>query len=60
MSKSNRGSWVVVDGDGQGQIGRCTRCGDTLRLKLPMNLEAVALYMRAFVEEHLHCTEGDA
>ena len=53
----DRGSWVIFDTDGKGQIGRCTRCGDTLRLKLPMNLEAVVLYMKAFVQEHSYCTE---
>jgi hypothetical protein len=51
--------WVVVDGDGKGQVGRCTRCGDTLTLKLPMGLKAVAMYMGAFVEEHSHCKERE-
>ena len=46
-----------MDGDGAGQVGRCTRCGDALVLKLPMNLAAVALYMEAFVEEHRYCKE---
>jgi hypothetical protein len=49
--------WIIVDGDGAGQVGRCTRCGDALVLKLPMNLAAVALYMEAFVEEHRYCKE---
>jgi hypothetical protein len=50
-------AWIVVDGDGAGQVGRCLRCGDTLKLKLPMHLSAVALYMEAFVEEHRYCKE---
>ena len=44
--------WVVVGGLKDGDLGRCTRCGGVLRLKLPMILAAVALYMEAFVEEH--------
>jgi len=57
MPKS-RASWVIFDSDGKGQIGRCTRCGDILKLELPMNLKAAVLYMRAFVEDHLYCTEA--
>jgi hypothetical protein len=48
--------WVVVGGLKEGDIGRCTRCGAVLRLALPMNLYAVALYMQAFVEEHRYCS----
>jgi hypothetical protein len=47
-----------VDGDDLGQVGRCTRCGGVLRLKLPMSLKAAVLYMHAFVEEHTHCTDS--
>jgi hypothetical protein len=53
-----RASWVIFDSDGKGQIGRCTRCGDILKLELPMNLKAAVLYMRAFVADHLYCTEA--
>jgi hypothetical protein len=50
-----RAWWVVVDSDGAGRVGRCTRCGRELYLNLPMGLKAVAMYMRAFVEEHRAC-----
>jgi hypothetical protein len=55
MTSKRRAHWVVVDGDDEGQIGRCTRCGGVLRVKLPMHLKALAMYMEAFVEEHIHC-----
>lgn len=47
--------WVIVEADGKGQMGRCTRCGGVLTLKLPINLAAAVLYMRAFVQEHKYC-----
>ncbi len=50
-------SWIIVDGDGKGQVGRCTRCHTAFSLKLPMNLTAAILYIRAFVEEHRNCKE---
>jgi hypothetical protein len=59
MSKGERNTpWVVVDGDGKGQVGRCVRCGGRLTLGLPMGLTAVVLYMQAFVEEHRYCKEA--
>jgi hypothetical protein len=57
MEKPFKSEWVILDSDGQGRIGRCTRCGDVLRLKLPMSLKAFAMYLTAFAEEHCHCEE---
>jgi len=54
----SRTPWIVTGGDDNGQVGRCTRCGNILILKLPMSLKAVVLYMKAFVEEHRHCKDA--
>jgi hypothetical protein len=53
----NETPWVVAEFDGAGQVGRCTRCGEVLRLKCPMRLTAVCLYMEGFCAEHSCCQE---
>ena len=53
--RKSRAWWVILDSDGAGRVGRCTRCGTELNLKLPMRLKAFILYLKAFTEEHSGC-----
>lgn len=49
--------WIVVGG-APGEVGHCTRCGEGLRLELPVRLEVFTGASGGFVEAHKHCTPG--
>lgn len=57
MTTKSKTPWIVAEFDGSGNLGRCLRCNGTLRIKLPMRLDAAVLYMKAFVLEHKTCKE---
>ena len=49
--------WVVTGG-APGETAHCTRCGQGLRLSLPMELYLVAACIKAFANEHNDCQPG--
>lgn len=59
MTRARRGGaeWVVVGG-APGEVGHCTRCGQGLRLELPISLNVFAAASKAFVQDHRHCRPG--
>lgn len=53
MSRRAKVDWVVIDANLQAY--RCTRCGGTEALRMPVPATAFVLRARAFEEEHRYC-----
>lgn len=52
-----KADWVVVGG-AVGEVSHCTRCGEGLRLVLPLRIEVFIAATLAFVKAHSLCPEG--
>lgn len=48
--------WIVCKFEG-GKSAECLRCGEVLRLGLPMNLEVWCAAVRAFCRVHAKCED---
>lgn len=49
--------WVMMGG-GPGEVAYCQRCGDGLRLGLPMDVTVFLAASKAFVKAHSRCQSG--
>ena len=55
---SRRTDWIVVGGS-PGESSYCTRCGEGLRLYLPVRIEIFVAAAKAFVKIHSKCSPGN-
>lgn len=58
MAKATpRVDWTYVKRGG-GQTIFCERCGESVRLKLPMSVRVYCKFLDAFAELHADCVSG--
>ena len=56
-TRAPKGDWVKIGGS-PGEVAHCTRCGEGLRMSLPIRVEVFTAAANAFTKCHIGCREG--